>query len=530
MKKVVVCLFLSIIFLPTILAVGTMVSGKTLDIPLNGYTDSIEKPQFSLDSFWNGQFQSNYMAWYQGNFQPRGVFIKNYSTIRYNLFREGSSGIIGKNYDIFQAPYIYAELCIEGYSDFSQPEAQRQVQEYVSKLEVLKEKLEKYGKMLYVIITPSKADFYRENIPDKYLAISSASAVSGQDYMAEVLEETDIPHIVCADYKDKLSFPDFYRSGIHWSRTFEQEVFAEIINNMSTYLGKNFPTIELETVMVQDTPFWQDADVLDLQNTWNSSAGTYYQYNIKAVYPENYDEFGVLFQGTSFSQGFLVDFSATMPLENVIYINREINFNVNNSGFVPFETYDELNLSAFLDQVDAVVLEVLPSELEQYSYGFVEALLDTLETYVPESSPRPEPMFSLDVTSSEEWDLTYLRGFYDREPDHVWTRRDSQVTIKDPTIKQTGLELNYTVPEQFFRITDSANVKIYVNGVRVMDLDYREPWNGSVVLSPEQLAFVDGDVYVVRLECDTMFIPAETDSTNDTRELALYLTYIGRKR
>lgn len=529
-KKVVVFLFLSIIFLPSILAMGTIVSGKALDVPLNGYTNSTQKPEFSLKSFWNGQFQSNYTAWFQDNFQPRGIFIKNYSTIRYNLFEEGGPGIIGKNHDIFQLPYIYAELCIEGYSDFSQPQAQSQVQEYLLKLELLKEKLEKCGKMLYVVLTPSKADFHRENIPDKYLAISNTSAVTGQNYLAQMLETSDIPHIICANYKDKLSYPAFYHSGIHWSRTFEQKVFADIINSMSNYLGKSLPYIELGNVTVQDTPFWRDSDVLDLENVWNSNKGAYYQYDIEAVYPENYDALGVLFQGTSFSQGLFMDFFNTMPLENVIYINRSENFNINNNGFVPFSTFDELDLHLFLDQVDAVVIEVLPAELENYSYGFVEALLDSLETYDPEAISSPEYMSSLDVTSPNEWDPMYLRGLYDREPTHVWTHKESQVTIEDPAIKQTGLELNYTVPEQFFGITDSANVKIYVNGVMLMDLDYQKPWSGSIVLSPEQLSFVNGDVYSVRLKCDTMFIPAETDGTNDTRELALYLTYIGRKR
>ena len=526
MRKAVVSLFLGVLFLPTILAVGTKASGKELDVPLNGYTDSAQRPELSFKSFWDGQFQSNYTAWYQENFQPRGIFIRNYATIRYNLFQLDNQRIIGKNYDIFEPSYVNAELCIGGYSDFSQPEAQRAAQEYVAKLEQLQKELGKYGKALYVVLTPSKADFHRENIPDKYVAMSDATAVPGQDYLARLLEETDIPHIVCADYKDDLAYPAFYYSGIHWSRTFEQETFARLINGLSEYMGKSFPHIHLGDVTAQDTPFWRDADVFGLTNVWNPYTETYYQYNISADYPDGYSGLGILFQGTSFSIGFFNDFTNAMPLETAIYINRN-DYISTAGGTVTFESFEELDLSRYLDQVNAVVIEVLPAELESYSSGFVETMLTTLKTYKP---TVPQYMENLDVESSEAWDTTYLKGLYSREETHVWTKKECQVTIADSTIKETGLEINYAIPNQFFKLTDSANVKIYVNGVAVEDLDYRESWNGSVILTPEQLAFVNGDVYSIRLSCDMSFIPAETDGTTDTRELSLSLSYIGRKR
>ena len=524
MRKAIVCLFLGVLFLPAMLAVGTKVSGKELDVPLSGYTDSTQKPEFSLKSFWDGQFQSSYTAWYQENFQPRGVFIRNYNTIRYNIFQLDNQRIIGKNHDIFGLGYINAELCIGGSSDFSQPEAQRAAQEYVSKLEQLKEELDKYGKALYVVLTPSKADFHRENIPDKYVALSDPDAVPGQDYLAQLLEETDIPHIVCADYKDDLTYPAFYHSGIHWSRTFEQETFARLINGLGEYMGEPFPRIHLGEVAAQDTPFWRDADVFKLTNTWNPYTETYYQYDVSTDYPDGYSSLGILFQGTSFSIGLFNDFSSLMPEGTAIYINRNDYINTGD-GNVAFESFEELDLSGYLDQVDAVVIEVLPAELENYSHGFVEAMLATLETYAPAAY-----MENLDVTSSEAWDTAYLTGLHSRETNHVWTEKTCEVTIEDPAVKETGLEISYAVPSQFFKVTDAANVKIYVNGVMVEDLDYQESWRGSVLLTPEQLAFVEGDVYSVRLSCDTSFIPAETDGTADTRELSLHLYYIGRKR
>ena len=530
MKKAFISLFLLILFSPMLLGIGTKLSGKTLDVPLKGYTDSTEKPVLSLSSLWSGQFQSDYTAWYQENFQPRGIFTKNYTTLRYNLFHLDTNGrVVGKDHDIFEMAYINAELCINGASDFSQPEAQAKAQEYVAKLELLQDKLAKFGKSLYIVMAPSKADFHRENIPDKYVIRSDPDAIPGQDYLAELLNTSDIPHLICAEQKDSLEYPPFYCSGIHWSRTFEQETLTKVLADLADTTGKAYPQIELGDVTAQDTPFWRDADVFHLTNVWNPYTETYYQYDMSAFYPENYENLGILFHGTSFSLGFYQDFTSLFPMENTVYVNRSQYYRAGQSGETKyFKSFDEISLLALLDQVNAVVVEILPANIENYSWGFVDALLESLDSYVPNSYGY---MASLDVTSPGTWDTTYLKGLYGREgTSRVWTHKESQITIRDTLIQQQGLELAFKVPAQFFKSADTANVKIYINGVQTLDLNYQEAWSGSMVISPEQLPQAEDGKYTIRLVCDSSFIPAVTDGTADTRELSLVLTYIGRVR
>ncbi len=425
MKRGLILLFLAILFLPSILGLASNVTGEIYDVELVGYTDKIEKPDFSLSTVMSGEFQTNYAAWYQENFQPRGSFIRNYSTILYNLFHLSTNNrIIGRNKDIFESGYINAELCINGSSDFLQIESQTAAQLYMEKLEVLQSELEKYGKTLYIVMTPSKADFHSENIPNKYIAMSNPSAVPGQEYFADLLNTSDIPHTICFEGKDEHVYPTFYLTGIHWSRTFEQETLVEILNNLKIYADKSYPTITLGDVTAQDTPFWRDADVYDLLNVWNPYTETYYQYNMQANYPENYDSLGILFQGTSFSIGFFEDYTFTMPFETAIHINRN-QYIQTISGITPFSSFDELNLSEVLDQIDVVVIEILPAELESFGYGFVEALLTTLETYTPSTPPY---LKSLDVAYPGEWNTLYFKGLYSRESSHVWTTQQSQIT------------------------------------------------------------------------------------------------------
>lgn len=530
MKRGLIVLFLAILFLPTILGIASHVTRKNFDVSLAGYADKTEKPNFSLSGVLNGEFQANYTAWYQENFYPRGLMIKNYSTILYNLFHLSMTGsIIGKNNDIFESAYIDAELCIEGYSDFSEAEPQAAAQLYMEKLELLQDKLEECGKTLYVVMTPSKADFNRENIPGKYIAMSDPDAIPGQEYLAELLNASDIPHTICFEDKDKHIYPTFYRSGIHWSQTFEQETLVNVLNDLAAYTGKSYPTIVLGDVRAQDTPFGidgRDTDVFDLLNVWNPYTETYYQYDMQAKYPEAYDSLGILFHGTSFSIGFFEEYTSVLPFETAIYINRD-QYVRTGSQITPFTSFDEVNISAILDQVDTIVMEILPSEVEQYGNGFVEALLATLETYTPSN---PTYLKNLDTASPGEWDTHYFKGLHAKEPNHVWTKRESQITVQDEKIGESGLEINFSIPTEMFENTHCSNLKIYVNGTLTNDIDYYEPWDGSVVIVPEMLPETNDGVYTIRMICDTSFVPAEVNDSQDTRELSLSLTYIGSVR
>lgn len=527
MKRIIIGAFLLLLFGPLALSSASFVTGDRYDISLSGYTDETQKPKLSFDSFFSGDFQSNYAAWYQENFQPRGVFIKSYSTLRYNLFDLNDVVVVGKNKDLMSTDYIFPELCISGAPDYSNSDVQEQAAQYIDKLKLLQQELSRCGKTLYVVMTPNKADFHKENIPSKYVSMSDPAAVSVQDYVAELLKSSGIPHLICPEMKDSLQYPAFYTTGLHWSRTFEQEALAIMLNDLREYTGKNYPSIVLGEVESQDKPFWRDADLLQLANVWDDPTETYYQYSIQGQYPEQFDELGIIFQGTSFSHGFFFDYSDALPLENVTYVCRNIYIQTAD-GTVPITSFETVDFAKMLDQTDVVVIEILPPEFSSFGYGFVEALLETLEDYAPASSMY---MNSFDVHASGDWKTDGLKGVYDRDAEFAWTQPQCQVTICDPQIAQEGIELNFGIPAQLLQVAQDVNLRVYVNGTQVQNLNFTDPWSGSIFLTPEMLAPTEDGVYAIRLICDASFQPSQVDPANpDNRELSLALAYIGRMR
>lgn len=220
-KKLFVIVFLTILYLPLSLSLIAKYSVYSCDVLLNGYTDAAAKPELSGKTFWDGSFQAEFANWYEENLKPRGVLTKTYNTIQYNCFGLGNRPI-GKHNDIFDISCINDRLCINGWPDYSDEEHYQEMRGFVNKLQILQEKLAEFDKYLYVYIAPNKADFHYENVPDKYKAIASSSAIRAVDAFRELIAKTNVPYLICSDVKDQLQYPAFYTTGVHWSRTFGQ--------------------------------------------------------------------------------------------------------------------------------------------------------------------------------------------------------------------------------------------------------------------------------------------------------------------
>ena len=181
---------------------------------------------------------------------------------------------------------------------------------YIYQLESVQKKLEKYDKKLYIYIAPSKADFEYNDILNKYKKIQDQEIIKPVDFFEQEIRHTDLKYKVCKDEKDNLEYPAFYTTGIHWSRTFEQTISQQIVDELSKITGKNYRKIILGNVVESDKPYWRDADVYDLLNVWNNIKNTtYYEFEEEREEKESYDKMKILIQGDSFGQGLIHDIS-----------------------------------------------------------------------------------------------------------------------------------------------------------------------------------------------------------------------------
>lgn len=530
LKKMVIVLFLTVLYLPFVLGLVSKAGAWACDVPLKGFTDTAKKPEFSASSFLKGDFQTDFTKWYEASFKPRGVITKTYATIRYHCFNLGNR-TIGNNKDIFDQGYIDTELCINGAADYSKEEHQKEMQDYVKKLQILQEKLQRFDKHLYVYIAPSKANFYPENIPKKYKAISDEDAITSVPYFSQLIAETNIPHLICRDRKDALQYPAFYTTGIHWSRTFEQETSARIIRELSEITGKNYRNIMLEEVKQSSIPFWRDSDVYDLLNIWGELQGDFYEYTVNREYAEDYDKIRVLIHGDSFGMGIRKDILDLYPYEAFWYINRAQYIQYNYDTSAKIDSWDTFDITNCLNDIDVVVLETTESEVVQYAYGFVDYLIEFLDTYEPQKSSRNYTE-NLNCAREEGWPSYALGGVYARENGFAWARGYTEILLHDEAIETAGLELQIGISPHLFEGDGTPDtVEVFVNGKRLLQKDFYEAWSGSLFITAEELSGIgDEDRYDIEIYCSKSFIPKEKGINDDSRDLAIQLMYAGRAR
>lgn len=537
MKKILIFGFVLIIILPSVLKLIYQGWNIKMDVPLKGYSDSISEPDFSYKSFVSGEFQSNYTAWTEENLLPRGIFTKTYASLQYNLFHQGNR-VIGKNNDIFEEGYIFAEYALTDTFDISVPETKQGYDNYVDELIMLQKKLEKFDKSLYFYVAANKAEFDSENVPDKYKAMHSEDSINIIDYLRSRMEQTSIPYRFCADIKDELEYPPFYSTGIHWSRTYEQRVTQKIISDLSENTGKNYRNIVITGINESNTPFGRDSDVYDLLNVWNKNNTKYYEYSVEQEHKDSYDKMKILLWGDSFAEGLWNDITYDCPNDSIYYINYSLYVREPGGNLVPFNgVWENVDMQRYLDNSDVVILGCTEHNLATFSCGFVQYLNQFLDTYVPNVSESiyciKQPITVQDNFSTV--DISALNGIYAREGlnDYLWMLSSGEIRAAMQLLGDSDLQIVLGVPSEVFIEDPTADtVNIYINGNLVHSGSYtldNVSENVNIVISRDELLKLSNneDYFTLDVEASKTFNVHDLGLGEDSRDLALRLYYIG---
>ncbi len=394
-KKLFVVAFCTLLVLPITLSVIANAGNLTVDVSLGGYKDNYARPKFYISSYLNGTYQKEFEQWWGNNFVSRGIMIKSYNQIRLDLLRLGNE-VVGKNKILYEPDYILEYLCIGEENNFALKENQEKVDRYINQLEEVNEKLQKIGKQLILYITPSKCDDTKEYIPMTYQILSkmeSDKRIRAVDYVRERLKETELV-FVDGDKELKeseLEYPSFYSTGIHLSRTAEQVLHLKILNTLSDMTKDPIKKFKLLEAEEQDSPYWRDADLWELMNVWEKPEERYYQYRVKKILPQQYQNKGFLIQGGSFADGLRKDLAenAVSPKINYIFYN---NYLIDQNGYYyklnPQNTatdlksdWSNLEISKLLDKTDVIIIELNEKHIRYFSNGFVEYLNESLNNY-----------------------------------------------------------------------------------------------------------------------------------------------------
>lgn len=411
-------------------------------------------------------------------------------------------------------------------------ERDAKVREYISRLVSIQNKLARHNKYFFVYITPSKASYTQVNIPDKYWLQSEGGGKRISEVFRNELSNSNVnvfDSISCIP--SDREWPLFYKTGIHWSRPIEQLSNIELVKRLAQLSGKNFHNNHICGLNISDTPFWRDADVYDLLNVCHKIPDTkFYEF---AVEDDNmqentipYDELRILVQGGSYSEGIIMDHFSHYALDDryLLFYNQLERQTDNSAKAIKDNDWNNIDLQFYLDNVDFVVIEVNEAAIPLFSNGFAEYLDSFLDNYrpMPRKIPRDyvfDPMRKIGLMDS--------RNFYGFEGDFSWCGKNSYVGLENANISQNGLNVRYVVPEEIFKFEPDIEVVLRINGCFMGKKRYNKFTQENIYISAEALPKNVGDVYKIELCCSKTFNPKIMGMSEDARDLALQVQYVG---
>lgn len=292
-KCIFISLFILIIVFPYINSLMHIVK----DEQLSGAMIIYDKPKFTVSDYYSGTYQEKFEKYYLQNFPYRNLFIKNYNQIRYNLFNKNTSVIIGKEH------YLFEELYINEYLGIQTENADTEkVNSIINDLKIINNICEENGKKLYVIITPSKADFCCDYIPDRYKK-NLVNNTRYYDVITRKLESINIEFFDSNKWlrENSIETPIFYKTGIHWSYVASTYVLKDFINQINNTSNLNLPTFNIEKIESSKEPLYiGDQDIYYVLNIWQGEKDEEYYKPIIHFLNKNKVDKKLFIQGGSY--------------------------------------------------------------------------------------------------------------------------------------------------------------------------------------------------------------------------------------
>ncbi len=523
LKKFYLSIFSVIICMPLFLLLLGKAVNKKLDVILNGYTETAQYTDFSFSDYISAEYQKNFEEWINSEIGLNGVITKTYNQLQYSLFNK-TKEVALKNDNIITT-YFIQDVCKIGKYNFSDADNRDAMSDYVQHCLSVQKKLEQKGKYFLIYTAPDKAEFYYNDIPQKYIEFGDENADRAIDCFQKLIQGTDLNYFDAGDVISKYDedVPIFCTSGIHWTRPVEQEISNEVIKQLEALSGKRHRTMNLGELTESDSVVWRENDLFLLANLLQrNKEGRFYQYSVKREYPEQYDKLRILMQGDSFGDGVREDIFNYYKSDDEYSLFYCMNaFEADGTGYA-INSWEDVDLERILNSVDYVVVEANDAALADYSSGFVEYLDSFLDTYEPKEYIKDDYSSAFDPTV--QCGLQYSRGLYGYEGNYAWSGDDCLLKIRNEKFDRNGINIRLTIPQV---ICEDGKIYVYINQKlsKVIDCDVEE--EKDIYISPSEFENIYDDYYEIEFFSTNSFTPNDYGYPNDFRQLSFQLNYLG---
>jgi hypothetical protein len=323
------------------------------------------------------QYTQNIAKYASYNFGLSNIYVKSSNQIDYSLFNQASrKGIImGKN------NFFFEEKQLQAYygSDFI---GTKTITKQLKELNLLQQKLTADGKLLLIVIAPSKASFYPEFIPSSY-GISKAET----NYKAylKALKSTPLHYIDFSAYFKNRKTKDknilYHKTGSMWTTYAALQAADSILKYSSKLQRLDLRNYKINTKVKKTSSLhYFDQDQEEKLNLFVPMANQKLTYPTISYGSSDYkDKISILTIGDDFYKPiYSLGIIKQVAGNERFWLRNEYNYHNDNV----IKATDYISNKKLYNQIkisDVIILMCSETNLDKLGYGFVQEASKQLE-------------------------------------------------------------------------------------------------------------------------------------------------------
>ena len=223
------------------------------------------EPHWTVAGWLSGDFQRSADRWFSNIVEPRGWVIPLVNQLLYTVFARSYMGdrtiVIGRQGELYEQLYIaaYCQSSELGDADALAASA--------ASVGELNERLSRAGKILLILVTPSKAAVLPERLPAGVCAPAGDPATRRR-WLVSKLRAAGVTvidgHALVMMMKAEDPLPPFPRGSAHWSRLVGARVAGVVMREVTRRGDVDVGGIDVRSVRWDARPEKSDRDVADL--------------------------------------------------------------------------------------------------------------------------------------------------------------------------------------------------------------------------------------------------------------------------
>lgn len=490
-RPVLPVLLIAVFLLTMAFPLAARIIGLRDSTMLHGSFQAREREAFTAKGFYEGTFQDAFDGWYANHFSYHNTLYKAYGQLRYDAFRESQANLVlGEDGTIFEKGYIdEALLLIPPQSDFL-------IGAYTDRLLRVQALLAARGIDMALIITPSKADFAPDAIPQRFYWQATGTDQSLERDYPRLLRALDAKGIVYFDapaYLHQLDadFPLFAKTGIHWTQPATLYCIDAFMQGIAAPFYPWRSITSIYPFSGETALYPPDMDVYQLMNIFRGKQDERYYFAVTDKGRTNYfiKPPNILMQGGSFLDNLAYIFT-TEKLASVSTFNYGLSLRKRLDPGVSIKSFADVDHAALLGTADIVLIELNQQALTVYRNDYLDFLIGYLEN-------NPVEQVALDAFEADALPDVYpfTFGMHDASG---WSSQEVIVRLTNEAFAQSGARAELVVPAGA-RIPLAgadggyAPLAVYINNLHVMDVALDgEDEAVRFALPPELFTAADG--------------------------------------